>query len=36
MIAFSVMARRNVRFVAEAEKCREESPNWENKIAQKQ
>ena len=27
MIAFSVMARRNVRYVAEAEKCREETPN---------
>lgn len=27
MIAFSVMERRNVRYVAEAEKCREETPN---------
>ena len=35
MIVFSVMERRNVRYVAEAEKCREESPNWENKIAPK-
>ena len=27
MIVFSVMERRNVRYVAEAEKCREETPN---------
>jgi len=36
MIVFSVMERRNVRYVAEAEKCREEAPKWEKKIAQKQ
>ena len=32
MIVFSVMERRNVRYVAEAEKCREETPNGRTKL----
>ena len=32
MIVFSVMERRNVRYVAEAEKCREETKNGRIKL----
>ena len=35
MIVFSVMERRNVRYVAEAEKCREESQNGRTKLHKK-
>lgn len=32
MIVFSVMVQRNVRYVAEAEKCREETKNGRIKL----
>lgn len=35
MIVFSVMERRNVRYVAEEEKCREESQNGRTKLHKK-